>query len=83
MWLIKDNRTGRFYKTKHSIADDRLCGLHGQPFIKAGVMSEEESLSSVLCTDKWPQIEQVTLFDGRVRSWMRDCDWFTWLVVIQ
>ena len=82
MWLIKNHKTGKYYKTKYLIDNDKLCHLHGLPFVKSGVLTEEESRSSRLCTDKWPQIELVGRFDGRVRDWKHDCDWFTWLVVI-
>jgi hypothetical protein len=46
-------------------------------------MTEDESRSDVKCLDKWPFIEIVTQFDGRRNTWMRDCDWFTWLVVLE
>lgn len=82
MWLIKNYKTGKYYKTKYLIDDDKLCHLHSLPFVKSGVLTEEESRSSRLCTDKWPQIELVGRFDGRRNTWMRDCDWFTWLIVI-
>lgn len=82
MWLIKNHKSGKYYKTKYRIDNDKLCHLHSFPFVKAGVLTEVESRSSRLCTDKWSQIEQVTKFDGRVHNWMRDCEWFTWLVVI-
>lgn len=82
MYLIKNNKTGKCYKTKYSIVNDRLSHLHSHPFVKAGVLTEVETISPRLCTDKFPQIEQVCKFDGRVRTWMRDCEWFTWLVVI-
>lgn len=82
MWLIKNYKTGKYYKTKYPIDDDRLRSLHSLPFVKSCVLTEEESRSSRLCTDKWPFIESICRFDGRVRDWKHDCDWFTWLVVI-
>lgn len=83
MYLIKDYRTDKYYKTKYSIVGDKLCSLHSLPFIKAGVMTEEESRSSRLCTDKFPFIEEVMRFDARRNTWMRDCEWFSWLVTIE
>lgn len=83
MWLIKNHKSGKYYKTKYRIDKDKLCQLHSFPFVKTGAMTEDESRSSRLCTDKWPHIEQITAFDGRVHTWMRDCEWFTWLVTIE
>lgn len=82
MWLIKNHKTGKYYKTKYRIANDTLRMLHSLPFIKAGIMTDEESLSRRKCVDKWNFIEEVMHFDGRRNTWMRDCEWFTWLVVI-
>jgi hypothetical protein len=83
MWLIKNHKTGKYYKTTLRIHDDKLRSLHSFPFVKAGAMTEDESRSDVKCLDKWPFIEIVTQFDGRRYTWMRDCDWFTWLVVLE
>lgn len=82
MFLIKDYKTNKYYKTKYDITDDKLCQLHGLPFIKSGVLSETECASQRKCLDRFPQIEVVCRFDGRVHGWMRDCEWFTWLCVI-
>ena len=83
MWLIKDYKTGRYYKTRHSIENDRLCSLNPSPFIKSGAMAEDERGSERKCTDKWNSIETVCRFDGRMDTWMRDCEWFTWLIVTE
>lgn len=82
MWLIKNHKTGKFYKTKFRIEDDTLSHLHSLPFIKSGALTEVETLSPTRCLEKWSFIEVVMKFDGRVRDWKRDCEWFTWLVVI-
>jgi len=82
MWLIKNNKTGEYYKTQFRIHDDTLRSLHSFPFVSNGAMTEEESRSDVKCLDKWPFIEIVTQFDGRRNTWMRDCAWFTWLFVL-
>ena len=34
MWLIKNHKTGKFYKTKFRIEDDTLSHLHSLPFIE-------------------------------------------------
>ena len=82
MWLIKNHRTGKFYKTKYDISDDTIRQLHSLPFIKAGAITEDEEYSDRTCLDKWPFIEVIMKFDGRVRDWKHNCEWFTWLVVI-
>ena len=83
MYLIKNYKTGKFYKTKYHIEKDRLCTLHGFPFVKSGVLTEVETLSPMPCMEKFPEIEVICKFDGRVHNWMRDCEWFTWLVVLE
>lgn len=81
MWLIKNCKTGRYYKCKFDIVNDTLYSLHSLPFIKAGVMTEAESFTNTKCLEKWPFIEVIMRFDGRRNTWMRDCDYFTWLIV--
>lgn len=83
MWLIKNYKTNKYYKTKYDITNDTLRSLHSLPFIKAGVMTEAESFTNTKCLDRFPQIEVVCRFDGRVRDWKRDCEWFTWLIVTE
>lgn len=83
MLLIKDYSTGKYYKTKYDIRDDKLCHLHSIPFVKGGVLSEEECRSERKCLDKFAHIHVVGRFDGRRSGWMRECPWFTWLVVIK
>ena len=82
MYLIKDNKTNRYYKTKWSIKKDTLKSLHSLPFIKSNTLTEEETMSLTLCCEKFPHIEEVARFDGRRKGWMKDCEWFTWLCVI-
>ena len=82
MFLIKNYRTNKYYKTKYDITKDKLCQLHSLPFIKSGLLTEQECFSSRLAIDKFSEIEVVCRFDGRVRDWKRDCEWFTWLCVI-
>ena len=82
MWLIKNYKTGKYYKTKFDISYDTLRSLNSVPFIKAGVMTEAESFSNVKCLDKWGFIEVVGRFDGRRNTWMRHCEYFSWLIVI-
>ena len=83
MWLIKNYKTGRYYKCKYDIVNDTLHSLHGLPFIKAGVMTEAESFTNTKCLEKWSFIEVIMRFDGRRNTWMRDCDYFTWLIVTE
>ena len=83
MFLVKNYKTGRYYKTKYDITNDILRQLHSLPFIKAGVMTEAESFTYTKCLEKWSFIEVVMRFDGRRNTWMRDCKWFTWLCVIE
>jgi len=83
MFLVKNNKTGKYYKTKYDITDDRLFHLHSRPFVKSGVLSEKECTSERKCLDRFPQIEVVCWFDGRVHDWKRDCEWFTWGCVIE
>lgn len=83
MWLIKDIRTNKFYKTKFDISDDRLRSLHSFPFIKSGVLTEDECWSDRLCLDRFNFIKIVMRFDGRVRDWKYDCPYFTWRIVIE
>lgn len=83
MWLIKNYKTNKYYKTSLDITNDKLCQLHSLPFIKAGVMTEAERLTCTKCLEKWPFIEVIMRFDGRRNTWMRDCGYFTWLVVIE
>ena len=83
MWLIKNYKTGRYYKCKYDIVNDTLRSLHGLPFIKAGVMTEAESFTNTKCLEKWSFIDVIMRFDGRRNTWMRDCDYFTWLIVTE
>ena len=83
MWLIKNYKTGRYYKTNFYIVNDTLRELNAVPFIKAGVMTEAESFTNTKCLDKWPFIEVIMRFDGRVRDWKSNCEWFTWLIVTE
>ena len=83
MWLIKNYKTNKYYKTKFDISNDTLRSLHSVPFIKAGAMTESESYTSIKCLDKWPFIEIILRFDGRRNTWMRDCEYFSWLVVTE
>lgn len=82
MQLVKDNRTGKVYKTKYPIEDDTLRMLHQQPFLNAGVMSYNEGLTDKKCIEKWPFIEVLGNVDGRTAG-AKEHDWFTWLVVIE
>ena len=81
MWLVKNNRTGKVYKTKYDLETDKLKHLYGRPFIKGGVMSVSETLSEVKCLDKFPFIEVLGKVDGRTKG-AREHDWFTWLCVL-
>lgn len=83
MWLIKNYETNKYYKTRHDITNDKLCQLHSLPFIKSGVLTEDEAVSEEKCLDRFPQIEVICRFDGRVRNWMCHCEWFTWLIVTE
>lgn len=83
MYLIKNYKTNKYYKTKYDITDDKLCHLHSLPFIKSGTLTEDETFSKRKCLDRFPQIEVVCRFDGRVRDWKHYCEWFTWLCVIE
>ena len=82
MFLIKNYKANKYYKTKYDITNDKLCQLHGLPFIKSGKLTEDECVSERKCLDRFPQIGVVCRFDGRVRDWKYDCEWFTWLCVI-
>lgn len=82
MFLIKNYKANKYYKTKYDITKDKLCQLHGLPFIKSGILTEDECVSERKCLDRFPQIGVVCRFDGRVRDWKYDCEWFTWLCVI-
>jgi hypothetical protein len=73
MWLIKNYKTNKYYKTKYDITNDKLCQLHSLPFIKSGILTENECVSERKCLDRFPQIEVVMHFDGRRNTWMRDC----------
>ena len=81
MQLIKDLRNGRIYKTKYPIENDLLCHLYGYPFIKANVLSVDESVSNVRCLDKFPYFEVLGNVDGRTKG-AREHKYFTWLLVI-
>lgn len=81
MQLIKNKKNGKVYKTKYPIENDKLCSLHPLPFIKSGVLSEEECSSCTKCMDKFPFIEVIGNVDGRTRG-AKEHEWFTWLCVI-
>lgn len=83
MWLIKNYKTNKYYKTRYDITNDTLHSLHSLPFIKAGAITEVESHTNTKCLEKWSFIEVIMRFDGRRNTWMRDCDYFTWLIVTE
>ena len=81
MQLIKDNRTGKVYKTNYPIENDTLSHLHGYAFVKAGALTEAETLSPMKCLEKWPFIEILGNVDGRTAG-AKQHKYFTWLVVV-
>lgn len=82
MNLIKDERTGRTYRTPFSIEKDCLCGLHTFVFIKAGVLTEEEAHRAIKCVDKWPFIKVAGTIDGRTKA-AKNLNWFTWRIIFE
>ena len=82
MYLIKDDRTGRTYKTRFSIENDCLRSLFTLAFIKAGVLTEEESYKTIKCVDKWPFIKVAGTIDGRTKA-AKNLDWFTWRIIFE
>lgn len=82
MWLIKNDKTGKVYKTMFSLKNDRLCNLHGYAFTSAGVLTEAETLSNERCLDKFPYIKVIKRIDGRCKAY-KTTPWFTWLCVLE
>lgn len=81
MELIKDLRNGKVYKTKYPINGDLLCHLYAHPFIKANVLSVEESASNMRCLEKFPFFKILGNIDGRTKG-AREHKYFTWFLVI-
>lgn len=84
MQVVRDNRTGKIYKTKWDIKKDKIRMLHSFAFIKAGALTPDEVMEEreKKCIDKWSFIEVLGVVDGRIAS-IRKCPYFTWLVVTE
>lgn len=82
MYLVKDTRDDKLYKCKSNIENDELRMLFDTPFIKAGVLTEEESKSHELCIEKFPFIKLVGWFDGRDKRF-KGLSFFTWRIVFE
>ena len=80
MYIITDLRTKKQYRTPYSIKEDTLRMLHALPFIKAKELTEEETTTNTLCTDKWNFITQFKA-DGRTKQYKK-LPYFTWLIVL-
>ena len=82
MYLIRDNRTGKEYKTKFSIEQDKLRYLFTYAFVKSKVITEEEASSDIMCTEKWSFIKQRGKIDGR-SVYAKTLPYFTWRIVFE
>ena len=82
MWLIKDKRTNRLYKSKYGLENDIIHNLCSYEFIKEGILTKDEIIkeANVRCLDKWSFIDVLGQCDGR-RKGIKTCPYFTWLIV--
>ena len=82
MYLIRDNRTGKEYKTRLDINQDKLRHLFTYAFVKAKAITEEEASSDIMCTEKWSFIKQRGKIDGR-SVYAKTLPYFTWRIVFE
>lgn len=83
MNLIKDERTGKTYKTPFNVENDSLYGLYTTLFVNAGVLTESEAKSmTTKCIDKWPFIKSAGKIDGRTKI-AKSLPYFTWRIILE
>ena len=80
MYIVKNTKTGVYYKTPFDLTKDKLFMLYGFAFTTNKLLTEDERNSSRKCIDKWPHIKIVGRVDGRKKN-IRQIPYFSWLYV--